>query len=94
MRQFKPSRILNENAIFMGITFEDIVGFAVVSMTFLYPALFMGKVIYALPFVFIFFSALVQLRIKHRRHIIRDGYKYLTAEKVIHVPTNYRNNKS
>lgn len=68
----KPSRILNERSIFMGLDFSDLIGLAVSLLIFQMCFKPLHKEFLALISTIVTGVCLSALRLKYRRRIIRD----------------------
>lgn len=94
MRKFKPSRILNEDQNFAGININDLMYISVICLSFVYPAIFMNKLFYTLPFVVLIFLVVAAIRQNHRRHFIRDVFAYFSSERLVDVANYRRKNRN
>jgi hypothetical protein len=94
MTRYRPSRVLNESQNFAGINTGDIIGITITSMLFFYPALFFGRVLYAIPFILLLFVATAAVRQAHRRHFFRDTLEFFTAERIVDVTEYRRKNRN
>jgi hypothetical protein len=93
MRKFKPLCILNEDQNFAGININDLMYISVICLSFVYPAIFMNKLFYTLPFVVLIFLVVAAIRQNHRRHFIRDAINYFSSERVVNVTDYNRKNR-
>lgn len=92
MRDRKTSRVLNDESYFLGLSYNDISG----SGIFLLVLIMIGKMIgiqsqlWALITTISILVFLIPVRLKYRRKIIRDSFKYLFTQGVINVSKNRR----
>jgi len=92
MRDRKTSRILNDESYFLGLSYNDISGAGI----FLLVLIMIGKMIgiqsqlWALVVTVSILVFLIPVRLKYRRKIIRDSFKYLFTQGVINVSKNRR----
>lgn len=94
MRLLKPSRVLNEEQNFAGININDLMITSVLCLLVVYPAIFVNKFFYTLPFIVLVFLVLAGVRQMHRRHFIRDLISYYTNERVVNVADYRRKNRN
>ena len=93
MRVRKTSRVLNDESYFLGLSYNDISGAGI----FLLVLIMIGKMIgiqsqlWALVATVSILVFLIPVRLKYRRKIIRDSFKYLFTQGVINVSKNRRN---
>lgn len=92
MRDRKTSRVLNDESYFLGLSYNDISGAGI----FLLVLIMIGKMIgiqsqlWALIATVSILVFLIPVRLKYRRKIIRDSFKYLFTQGVINVSKNRR----
>lgn len=92
MRDRKTSRVLNDESYFLGLSYNDISGAGI----FLLALIMIGKMIgiqsqlWALVVTVSILFFLIPVRLKYRRKIIRDSFKYLFTQGVINVSKNRR----
>ncbi len=92
MRDRKTSRVLNDESYFLGLSYNDISGTGI----FLLVLIMIGKMIgiqsqlWALVATVSILVFLIPVRLKYRRKIIRDSFKYLFTQGVINVSKNRR----
>lgn len=92
MRDRKTSRVLNDESYFLGLSYNDISGAGI----FLLVLIMIGKMIgiqsqlWALVATVTILVLLIPVRLKYRRKIIRDSFKYLFTQGVINVSKNRR----
>lgn len=92
MRDRKTSRILNDESYFLGLSYNDISGAGI----FLLVLIMIGKMIgiqsqlWALVATVSILVFLIPVRLKYRRKIIRDSFKYLFTQGVVNVSKNRR----
>lgn len=93
MRNRKTSRVLNDEAYFLGLSYNDITGTGV----FLLMLIIIGKIVglesmlWALILSIGLLFVLIPIRLKYRRKILRDSLKYALMKGVINVSKNHRN---
>lgn len=81
MKMRKPSRILNERSVLMGLDFTDLVGLALLLVVFQVILKPFNLEFFALVLTLISGCALSPIRMRFRRKIIRDAILYLIAPK-------------
>lgn len=92
MRVRKTSRVLNDESYFLGLSYNDISGAGI----FLLVLIMIGKMIgiqsqlWALVATVSILVFLIPVRLKYRRKIIRDSFRYLFTKGVINVSKNRR----
>ncbi len=92
MRERKTSRVLNDDAYLLGLTYTDISG----AGAFLFVLLMIGKalgiksMLWALLLTISLLVILIPVRLRFRKKIIRDSLKYLFCHGVINVSKNSR----
>lgn len=92
MRNQKTSRILNDDSYLMGLSFGDITGCALILLGLLIVGKAMGltSMLWALVLVVGLLFALIPVRMKFRRKIIRDSLGYVRLKGVRRVSTDFR----
>ena len=95
MRNRRTSRILNDHAYFLGLSYTDISnsGVALLVLLFITKSLGLQNALYALLPTILGLFLLIPVRLNFRRKIIRDSLLYLIRNGVIHVSKNRRNSK-
>ena len=92
MRNRKTSRILNDDSYLLGLSYSDISGVGL----FLLALLIMGKLLGITSMLWALIAALsvlvvlIPIRLRLRRRILRDSFKYLIFHGVLHVSKNHR----
>ncbi|GIL17052.1 MAG: hypothetical protein BroJett040_08030 [Oligoflexia bacterium] len=93
MRNRKTSRVLNDESYFLGLSYSDITGAGV----FLLCLIVIGKVLGVKSMLWALFltigalAILIPIRLRFRRKILRDSFKYLIKKGVIRVSKHHRN---
>lgn len=91
MRSRKTSRILNDDSYFLGLSYNDISSAGVLLLVLLLAgqALGIGSALWALAICSSVLAALIPVRLKYRRKIIRDSLSYLIFKGVNRVAKNH-----
>lgn len=94
MKSFKPSRIINESSVFMGLNTKDIVGLSFVFVFFLIVLNFFGLQLWAFSIAICTAFVLSKIRLEYRRKIIRDTLRYYLGDRVVRNRENSRFKKT
>lgn len=92
MRTYKTSRVLNDEAAFMGLSYMDITGAGIflLSLMMLGKAVGIQSMLWALVMVITALCLLIPIRMNFRRKIIRDAFLYVFKKGTNHVSKNPR----
>lgn len=92
MRNLKTSRVLNDDSYLMGLSFGDItmVGMILLGLLIIGKAVGMTSMLWALVLAVSLLIALIPIRLRFRRKIIRDSLGYVRLKGVRRVSTNFR----
>ena len=84
--------MLNENSVMMGLNYQDVVGLSLHLLAWQTLSLFLKiHLTYeALLATALLAIALIPIRLKYRRHILRDILHYYLTPRAIYVAKNYR----
>ena len=96
MRERKTSRVLNDESYFLGLSYNDITGAGVLLLGLLLLSKILGvkSMLWALMVTITALVMLIPVRLKFRRKILRDSFKYIFSNGVNHVSKNRRNKSS
>jgi len=96
MRERKTSRILNDEAYVLGLSYSDITGAGVLLLVLVLisKALEIKSVLWTLVLTVSLLTVLIPIRLKFRRKILRDSLKYALKNGVHNVSRNHRNKQS
>lgn len=85
MKRQRPSRVLNERSVLLGLDFPDLVGLACILIVLQLLLKPFNLEFFALVGTGIATILLMPLRLRFRRKIIRDTIMRFLGPKVIHV---------
>ena len=94
MKSYKPSRILNESSVFMGLTINDLIGLSLVFVFFLVVLKPFNKQLWSFSITACAMILLSPIRINYRKKIIRDTFQYFLGDRVARIKSNRRNKRS
>lgn len=92
MNPRKTSRVLNDNAFLLGLTYNDISGCGVLLLVLLliFRGLGIKSMLIPLLAACTALVVLIPIRLKYRKKILRDSLSYLFSNGVIYVSKNRR----
>lgn len=93
MRERKTSRVLNDESYFLGLSYNDITGAGILLLGLLLVSKLLGikSMLWALMITVSVLIMLIPIRLRFRRKILRDSFKYIFTHGVSHVSKNRRN---
>ncbi len=93
MRERKTSRVLNDESYFLGLSYNDITGAGILLLGLLLVSKLLGikSMLWALMITVSVLIMLIPIRLRFRRKILRDSFKYIFTNGVSHVSKNRRN---
>lgn len=91
MTDRRGSRVLNDNTLFFGLDFNDVIALGVVLIISQSVLKIFEKQNLAILVPFVTMLILIPIRLHHRRRIIRDYLHSKLSPRKIHAPGHYRN---